>query len=88
MSSARFRVSGKVQGVFFRASARNEALRLGLHGHARNLSDGSVEVIAEGSDEALQELEQWLRKGPPAARVDDVVRSRHDGDVQSGFSVF
>jgi acylphosphatase len=88
MSSARFRVSGKVQGVFFRASARNEALRLGLHGHARNLSDGSVEVIAEGSDAALQELEQWLRKGPPAARVDDVVRSRHDGDVQSGFSVF
>jgi acylphosphatase len=88
MSSARFRVSGKVQGVFFRASARNEALRLGLHGHARNLSDGSVEVIAEGSDEALQELEQWLRKGPPAARVDEVVRSRHDGDVQSGFSVF
>jgi acylphosphatase len=88
MSSARFLVSGKVQGVFFRASARNEALRLGLHGHARNLSDGSVEVIAEGSDAALQELEQWLRKGPPAARVDDVVRSRHDGDVQSGFSVF
>jgi acylphosphatase len=88
MSSARFLVSGKVQGVFFRASARNEALRLGLHGHARNLSDGSVEVVAKGSDEALKELEQWLRKGPPAARVDELIRSRHDGDVQSGFFVF
>lgn len=88
MSSARFLVSGKVQGVFFRASARNEALRLGLHGHARNLSDGSVEVVAKGSDAALQELEQWLRMGPPAARVDEVVRSQYDGDVQSGFSVF
>jgi acylphosphatase len=88
MSSARFLVSGKVQGVFFRASARNEALRLGLHGHARNLSDGSVEVVAKGNDDALQELEQWLRKGPPAARVDEVVRSQYDGDVQSGFSVF
>jgi acylphosphatase len=87
MSSARFLVRGKVQGVFFRASARNQALRLGLHGHARNLSDGSVEVVAKGHDDALQELEQWLREGPPAARVDEVVRSHHDGDVQSGFFV-
>jgi len=88
MSSARFLVSGKVQGVFFRASARNEAVRLGLHGHARNLSDGSVEVVATGSDEALRELEQWLRKGPPAACVDEVIRRQHDGEVQRGFFVF
>jgi acylphosphatase len=88
MSSARFLVSGKVQGVFFRASARNEAMRLGLHGHARNLSDGSVEVVATGSDEALRELEQWLRKGPPSARVDEVIRRQHDGEVQCGFFVF
>jgi len=88
MSSARFLVSGKVQGVFFRASACNEAMRLGLHGHARNLSDGSVEVVATGSDEALRELEQWLRKGPPSARVDEVIRRQHDGEVQRGFFVF
>ena len=49
MHSVRFVISGKVQGVFFRASTRNEARRLGLHGHARNLSDGRVEVIAYGS---------------------------------------
>ncbi|MFC3651879.1 acylphosphatase [Dyella humi] len=88
MSSARFLVSGKVQGVFFRASARNEALRLGLHGHARNLADGSVEVIASGSDDAMYQLEQWLRQGPPAARVDEVIRGRYEGDVQKGFFVF
>lgn len=87
MSSARFLVSGKVQGVFFRASARNEAVRLGLHGYARNLSDGRVEVIASGNDEAVSELEQWLWEGPPAARVQEVIRSKHDGEVQHGFLV-
>ena len=88
MNSVRFLVSGKVQGVFFRASARNEALRLGVHGHARNLSDGRVEVIASGSAEALHQLEQWLWQGPPAARVDEVTRSPHEGEVQGGFFVF
>lgn len=88
MSSVRFVVSGKVQGVFFRASARNEAMRLGLHGHARNLSDGRVEVIASGRIEALNQLEQWLWQGPAAARVDEVVRNQHEGEVQNGFFVF
>lgn len=87
MSSARFLVSGRVQGVFFRASARDEALRLGLNGYARNLADGRVEVVAGGSDEALRELEQWLWQGPPAARVDDVARSEWDALVALGFSV-
>ena len=48
MSAARFVVSGKVQGVFFRASAREQALKLGLRGYAKNLSDGRVEVLAAG----------------------------------------
>ncbi|GGA21627.1 acylphosphatase [Dyella nitratireducens] len=88
MSTARFVVSGKVQGVFFRASARNEAQRRGLQGHARNLSDGRVEVVASGSDEALLELEQWLQHGPPAARVAEVSRHKHEGEVSKGFLVF
>lgn len=88
MPSVRFVISGKVQGVFFRASTRNEARRLSLHGHARNLTDGRVEVIAHGSDEALRELEQWLWQGPPAAQVDEVVRAAHEGEVQQGFFVF
>lgn len=88
MRSVRFVVSGKVQGVFFRAGTRSEARRLGLHGHARNLADGRVEVIAYGSDDALHELEQWLWQGPPAARVEDVSSAAHEGDVREGFFVF
>ena len=74
MATARFLVSGRVQGVFFRASTRNEAKRLGLGGSARNLADGRVEVIANGSDDALSALERWLWQGPPSARVEDVKR--------------
>jgi acylphosphatase len=74
MATARFLVSGRVQGVFFRASTRNEAQRLGLSGSASNLADGRVEVVASGADDALSALERWLWQGPPSARVDDVKR--------------
>ena len=74
MPVARFLVRGRVQGVFFRASTRNEALRLGLAGQARNLADGNVEVIASGSDDALAALERWLAIGPPSAHVMRVER--------------
>ncbi|MDR3387021.1 MAG: acylphosphatase [Rudaea sp.] len=74
MACARFIVSGRVQGVCFRASARDEALRLKLTGHARNLADGSVEVLACGEESALEQLERWLRVGPPAACVTGVRR--------------
>lgn len=87
MSGVRFLVSGKVQGVFFRASTRNEALRLGLNGYARNLADGRVEVVAEGRLEALRELEQWLWQGPPAAQVDDVARGEYLQTIANGFAV-
>jgi acylphosphatase len=74
MATARFLVSGRVQGVFFRASTRNEAERLGLAGSANNLADGRVEVVASGSDDALSALERWLWQGTPSARVEDVKR--------------
>jgi acylphosphatase len=74
MAAARFLVSGRVQGVFYRASTRNEAQRLGLAGSARNLDDGRVEVIASGAEESLTALERWLWQGPPSARVEDVLR--------------
>lgn len=70
MSAMRFLVSGRVQGVSFRASTRVVALRLGVCGRATNLADGRVEVLAEGEPAALAELERWLRHGPPMARVD------------------
>jgi acylphosphatase len=74
MSAARFYVSGKVQGVFFRASTRDQAQKLGLRGHAKNLPDGRVEVLAVGGDDAIDALERWLHEGPPMARVEGVVR--------------
>ncbi len=69
MQACRFIVTGKVQGVFFRASTRDEARRLGLRGYAKNLDDGSVEVIAFGEAGALEVLATWLRQGPPMASV-------------------
>ncbi len=77
MACARFVVSGHVQGVGFRAATRSEALRRGVRGHARNLRDGRVEVIAFGSDEALDMLERWLQHGPDGARVQGVEREMH-----------
>lgn len=85
MACARFLVAGHVQGVFFRASTRTEALRLGIHGHARNLRDGRVEVIARGSDEALAVLERWLAHGPPAARVEGLTREALPDSDLHGF---
>ena len=68
----RCRVYGKVQGVFFRASTAHEAAELGLTGHARNLPDGSVEVLACGDARAVARLREWLGSGPPMARVERV----------------
>lgn len=65
-------VTGRVQGVFYRASTRTEALRLGITGHARNLADGGVEVLACGEPAAVDALIAWLWKGPSAAVVRDV----------------
>jgi acylphosphatase len=68
----RFLVFGKVQGVFFRHSARLEARRLRLRGSACNLPDGSVEVVAQGHAAAVEELRVWLQRGPADARVQEV----------------
>jgi acylphosphatase len=65
-------VSGIVQGVFYRQSTVDEARRLDLAGWVRNLADGRVEVLAEGKRPALEGLVAFCRRGPPAARVDDV----------------
>lgn len=66
--------SGKVQGVWFRASTKKEADRLGLCGWAKNLEDGRVEVLACGNEADLETLYDWLKKGPPGARVDEYRR--------------
>jgi acylphosphatase len=65
-------VRGRVQGVYFRASAQREARRLGLSGWVKNRPDGSVEILAEGEEAAIRELYGWAQKGPSAARVERV----------------
>mgnify|MGYP001826992365 FL=1 len=65
-------VAGRVQGVFFRASARGQGQRLGLTGYARNLPDGKLEVLACGAPDAVGQLREWLRTGPPMAEVTGV----------------
>ena len=65
-------VSGKVQGVFYRASTAERARALGLSGYAKNLSDGRVEVLACGDEARVKELIAWLWQGPPAAKVQTV----------------
>lgn len=65
-------VSGKVQGVFFRASAKEAAERLGVKGFAQNQSNGSVYIEAEGVEERLTKFVDWCKQGPPRAQVTDV----------------
>ena len=65
-------VRGRVQGVYFRASAQREARRLGLSGWVRNRSDGAMEILAEGEELSIRELHGWAQKGPSAARVERV----------------
>jgi len=85
MAAALFLVCGRVQGVYYRASARDRALALGIAGYARNLADGRVEVVAEGEAGALAQFEQWLHEGPSAARVERVERTPLPAQGHRGF---
>lgn len=86
-SSYRFVVSGQVQGVGFRYSAMAQARRLGLKGWVANLSDGSVEGVAAGADQALGQFHDWLRRGPPAARVQRVDWQAAEAPVETAFEI-
>ena len=68
----RIAVYGRVQGVWFRGATQQTARRLGVAGWARNLADGSVEILAQGTPLAIDELIAWCQHGPPGARVDRV----------------
>ena len=79
-------VSGKVQGVFYRASAAEQARGLGITGYAKNLPDGRVEVLACGDAQSVEQLISWLRQGPPMAEVSGVeVEEAKLDAVPSGF---
>ncbi len=72
----RLAVYGRVQGVAFRAATQRTAIRLGVAGWTRNRPDGSVEILAQGPALAIEQLIDWCRQGPPAARVDRVATQR------------
>ncbi|SET01680.1 acylphosphatase [Marinobacter segnicrescens] len=79
-------VEGHVQGVSYRAYTERHASELGLEGYVRNLTDGRVEIVAEGPLKALDELEEWCWQGPPAAKVSAVRAETRP--ASGGFSGF
>lgn len=83
MPARRFIITGKVQGVFFRASTREQARRLGLRGYAKNVADGSVEVVVVGDVNAIEALTAWLQHGPPMAKVTAVHTSEVDSNAET-----
>lgn len=87
VNTVRFLVSGRVQGVCYRASACDKANALALDGWVRNLADGRVELVAQGEAAAIEELSAWLWDGPPAARVSGVTVCDWNESVAAGFVV-
>jgi len=81
------RISGRVQGVFFRASARDQARALGITGRVRNTDDGAVEVLASGSGEALEAFRQWCFTGPRGANVTGVLSEERPETDFEGFTI-
>ena len=80
-------VSGCVQGVFFRARTREQALLFGLIGWVRNLPDGRVEVVASGDEAQITHLQEWLKRGPEHARVLKLEVEELDYQAFENFSI-
>lgn len=80
-------VSGRVQGVWYRAFVRNQALKLSLTGWVRNNPDGQVELMMTGEEEALEKMHQALKKGSPLSRVDEVTLTDETLETFDGFTI-
>nr|WP_199250191.1 acylphosphatase [[Phormidium] sp. ETS-05] len=87
MRCARIFVSGKVQGVFYRVSTQEEAQRKGLSGWVRNLPDGAVEAVFEGTPEAVEDMISWCHIGPRGARVLRVKVESEEPQGLHGFEI-
>lgn len=81
------KVTGRVQGVWFRDSTRRKASELGISGFVRNERDGSVFIEAEGAPESLNKLIEWCREGPPNAKVEDVATEQASLRNYAGFEI-
>jgi acylphosphatase len=80
-------VTGKVQGVFFRDTARRVATELGLVGFARNEPDGSVYIEVEGEESALKQFLAWCHTGPSAAKIENLTHSIKEPTAHTGFTI-
>ena len=80
-------VSGRVQGVFFRANVKNKAIELGLKGYAKNLADGNVEVVAQGDEEKISELIGFIKKGPGIANVENIKIKHKEPENFKSFEI-
>jgi acylphosphatase len=87
MKTVRLTIKGKVQGVFYRATAKDVADLIGVKGWVRNLPDNNVEIIATASEETLQKFINWCKQGPPKARVVDVIVEALDLEEFNGFRI-
>jgi len=87
MKTVRLIIKGKVQGVFYRATAKDIADLLGIKGWVRNLPDNNVEITATATDELLQKFIAWCKQGPPRARVNEVIVEELNPEEFKGFKV-
>ncbi len=88
--AVRVLISGKVQGVFFRDSAKKKADDLDIVGWIKNLEDGRVEALIEGDREKVESMIQWIKQGPENARVDktEIIREKHHGSFKNFKIIF
>lgn len=80
-------VSGRVQGVYYRATTRDRAREWDVDGWVRNLDDGRVEAVFEGAEAAVEEMVEWCQEGSQAARVEDVEAGYEEPEGLEGFSI-
>jgi acylphosphatase len=87
MPTLHLQIKGKVQGVFYRASAKENADELGVTGWIKNTSEGDVEAVVTGSEDQLQAFVKWCKKGPSRANVSEVITTEQEETAFENFSV-
>ena len=87
MKTVRLIIKGRVQGVFYRATAKDVADLLGVRGWVKNLPDDNVEIMATAAEDILQKFIGWCKQGPPKAKVDEVVIEELDTEEFKGFKI-
>ena len=87
MKTVRLTIKGKVQGVFYRATAKDVADLIGVKGWVKNLPDDNVEIMATAAEDVLQKFIGWCKQGPPKAKVDDVLIEELSPEEFKGFKI-